>query len=422
MNVIHSFIETAESEAKAKAEAERAQQEHLAQVARREVDSVIKNVLGEVGTGTFEAENGKRLVRGWRKILVDEMDSFYVVAEQQGGSNREFTCYVTDIKPTERRNYYPHRHEKVIEIRLAPGNVLPDTVRVALGQFFRAQQIRYLEQVKDQEKQEELVKQARIKEIENLFRYHRQSVGFPQTVETADAIFAKLHNLSPERDEEWDTLRQRWEEQFELLKQDMVEAREKKDEQARLRAEYKAAKETYQTEFAAYWAEKERIYAVNLDRFEALQARWESPFTIYYLTYALVATDKEEGERYLETKTVTCLHPADGEYHRVIRFGKVTLVKYAHEVSQTAPVEVRPGDTSGFGIDVGVFTGVFEQEIRYPPDVDCEAVARDIADTFEPVPTAPNAPEILAYNDVRTIEGRIKSDDPDYTYSPNNYW
>ncbi len=187
------------------------------------------------------------------------------------------------------------------------------------------------------------------------------------------------------------------------------------------RARYAQQLADYQAVFAAYWAEKTRVQAANATRVEVLQARWNEPYQIYELTYALVAVDGEDGERYLDTKTVICLYPAENGFHRVLKGGQIKAVQVQHPVWFTPPQTVYPAEalTHAPGIDIGKFTGGYEQEIYYPPLADREAVARDIAATMTAIPAEPPQPEELTWKDWKTVRGKVMNDDPNYTYPVN---
>lgn len=409
-----------ESEQQAAAQA-RARQERLEAeraALQAAVDEVIALITNDVTAGEFEVEMNRysdSVVAGWREVRVEELLPFYVVARIGRGDRDEPPVQV--VFASHAPNDTSHKpHGRTLE-------AAADTVGVAA--LLKRQRDGWLQRQADREREAARALAEKMKQLRNDLAAHW---CYPR-LHTEDEARAALERLKayygPEQDADLDDLFTEWQAGHDRLAQENAERAVLEQQRKTEREQYRQSLADYQAAFAAYWAEVQRIGAANTARVEELQARWDQPYQIYELTYALVASaDDEGGERYLETKTVTCLHPAQGDYQQVLSYGQVKLTQFQHVVSWQPPVKVKPTDSNSHapGIDIGKLTGIYEQEIRYHPLTDRAKVAGDIAETMTPLPVEPTPPETIKYDDLKTAKGRVMRNDPEYVYHRPDYW
>ncbi len=262
------------------------------------------------------------------------------------------------------------------------------------------------------------------KEISRLRRYDH-----PKTEAEALALVALATDICPENAEEWQEDLQAWRE---LHARDLAQERDARkkeilgqvrqatrdEDEKRLEhliatgreafpedsqwdaclaqgREVIAARRAYRQALET-WAQR---YTATLRRNRAkaadLLVELAAPVPAWELTYGLCAED-EEGERWVDTRTVTVLneHPDENGYWRVVRWG-VRKVRYLHPVSVT-PQTIHPVRET--------FVPELDRDIEYPPTLTAEAV-RERIDTLglEHLPDLPSVPETLTKEEARNI-------------------
>lgn len=210
----------------------------------------------------------------------------------------------------------------------------------------------------------------------------------------ADAAYLRLAELAPDRQREWQRLRQAWQawhdkQQAEAAEQAKLEG---------LANEYQAFYRQYLLSYAA-------TVKVNAARLAEKQKELDVEYTIWELGYALIA--EEGGERMVETRTAIALGEAIGEngYWLVWEEGQVRNAFYYHLISKKR-LTVRPS-MPGFGkrleTDCGYLSvwPLFQERLV---TWKLEAV---------PLPQPPSPPEDLCRWLIEQAQDRARRDLPD---------
>ncbi|MCL4304000.1 MAG: hypothetical protein KJ077_50415 [Anaerolineae bacterium] len=229
---------------------------------------------------------------------------------------------------------------------------------------------------------------------------------FPATVEAAETLIAEIVELDPAREAQ--ALRVKWQSSFEVYQRLQVQQQERKEAEYQQAQLYQAKLDEFKTAWAAFVAERERIRAINRERYPALQESYNQPFKYYELHYALyVAPDPEEGyDEYVDKDKVDCLANSEGGYHLEIqRNGLVRRFHYksSHVFKVSDEIEILPTDYAYAGrYNIQNLTGDIPH-LFYTPGIHPGMVEAEVKRVFEPVPPEPAPDRMLSYNDVQRV-------------------
>jgi hypothetical protein len=223
--------------------------------------------------------------------------------------------------------------------------------------------------------------------------WHNQLVGSGHvtTKEAAQKALDTLLELAPERESRWMEAYGRW-----------CHWRLEEDDRERQQAEEIAAKQEaageYERACVAYYELVKGIHARNKERVAAVQAEFDESFTIWQLTYALIA--EEDGDRMVDTATVYVSEPEPSHtgYWPVFRNGRLDLYKFFTPVSISGPILTRPSE----GKVSRLFQGTSgHRSISVHPCVTDEQIEAKL--NLEAVPDFPVAPAVLDRYEAESI-------------------
>lgn len=167
-----------------------------------------------------------------------------------------------------------------------------------------------------------------------------------------------------------------------------------------------AARRTYRQALEACAQQRIAVLAANRAKAADLLAELAAPVEACELTYGVCAED-EEGERYVETRSVIVLDadPDEAGYWQAVRrYGSAEPVRYLHPVSVApVPAPVREMDVPELG-----------QSIQYPATRSSDDVRQAIeALELTPLPPLPEAPDALDTSTRETFLRNIREVYPD---------
>lgn len=289
---------------------------------------------------------------------------------------------------------YHHASHRMIQVTDQPG----------FGNFLLERQEKYQKQEAERQQKQA---QNRQKEAEELVRRltNWRLGGFPETEAAAGDVITAVSLLSQAHDLEM--LRQEWQKQLQEMQQfraDQEAERLAGIEQKRLYAEKLAE---FKTAWQRYVAARERIWVVNRARLAPLQEKYNQPFEVYELCYALYVPALDEDGPYAEKESCDCLWPYLDGFHREIgRNGVIRPYRYSdsHIYKIGKEREVQPVSYKNAGRYQLMDLLGEDVALRYTPGTDPEEIAAAVQQTFEPIPDEPAPDPMLSYSDVQKIK------------------
>lgn len=123
-----------------------------------------------------------------------------------------------------------------------------------------------------------------------------------------------------------------------LSRQEQIRQQEK--EEAEKQAALDKRIEEYVAAYQTAEAERQRLDEINTAALAELQKQYDEPTDYYLLTYAIVATDEEYGEKYIEKETAFVLYPEPDRkiFYRRLHKGELSSVSYRHVVQVEGPL------------------------------------------------------------------------------------
>lgn len=119
-----------------------------------------------------------------------------------------------------------------------------------------------------------------------------------------------------------------------LSRQERIRQQEK--EEAEKRAVLDKRIEEYVAAYQTAKAERQRLDGINTTAIAELQKQYDEPTDYYLLTYAVVATDEEYGEK--ETAFVLYPEPDRKIFYRRLHNGELSSISYRHVVQIEGPL------------------------------------------------------------------------------------
>ncbi|MBE7553775.1 MAG: hypothetical protein HS126_22140 [Anaerolineales bacterium] len=395
----HNLIESALAKAKEAEEAEQRkrkkhQDEQIA-LLKRAIQPVLEEL--KLAGATFEEaecgiRNNERDVDYYQvPLLLPGYGRFWLVATPHGPD----MCHVFwENHSHANREYMGNNHDLV---------QLQD--EVGFGNFLLRRKTAY-EKAEEQRrlKQAELRKKEADDLAQRLNNQHRSD--FPTTAEAVEAILSQIAELAPGG---YDIagLRSVWQTNFNLYQQ-RLEQQRLDDEQA---AEHKRRYAEKLEEFKAAWQRfvenREHLWQINRARLAPLQEKYNQPFEVYELCYALYVPALDEDGPYAEKESCDCLWPYLNGFHREIgRNGVIRPYRYSdsHVYKIGMEREVQPVSYKNAGRYQLMDLLGEDVALRYVPGTDPEEIAAAVRQTFEPIPAEPQPDPMLSYNDVKRIQ------------------
>lgn len=234
----------------------------------------------------------------------------------------------------------------------------------------------------------ETIREAKAQEIKKTFNNHLTDLEFTEAIalETLAPYLAEF----PDRKEYIDSFFEAWKERRALYFERQDQQRREREEREASQALRNTLRLGYVIKLAEWMKEHDAIVKNNLTLAALIQEEADlRSYTVYKLTYALIASYEEDGETYREinTRSVWTLYAIPDSFgfwnidgKKIEIYNPVTL-----EMSQVKPSSgilaktVAPG-----GID-----------LYFHPDTTDEAIERIIAG-IEPLPEEPEIPSELA--------------------------
>lgn len=215
-----------------------------------------------------------------------------------------------------------------------------------------------------------------------------------ETEAEADAAYLRLAELAPERQREWQGLRQAWQAWYDKRQAEVAE-------QARL----EALAGEYQAFYRQYLLSRAAAVRASAARLAEKQKELDVEYPVWELEYAVVA--EEDGERVVETRIAHALAGpvAGADYWLIWENGEAKKVFYYHLVSKKR-LTVRPS-MPGFGkrleTDCGYLSvwPLFQERLV---TWKLEAV---------PLPQPPSPPEDLCHWLIEQAQDMARRDLPD---------
>jgi hypothetical protein len=229
--------------------------------------------------------------------------------------------------------------------------------------------------------------------------------------EAAEAALASLLELDPDNAAEWHKIHTDWLDWYDRQQADKAQKEENKKQEQQAVEQYRSALEKY-------WAEAQRIDEHNKSAVDRLQAKYDAPFDIWKLDYAIVADDPEYGGREVDTRRVTVLNekPDEDGFWTVYNYG-LKQRKIYNPVSLEGPQQVRPTD-GGNDVSENIVASNVCASIRlyYHPAEDRDKIKAELDTVLMPYPEKPEPPPILASYTIQDIERNIFGYPDGYDY------
>jgi hypothetical protein len=402
----NNLIESALTKARAAEEAEQKkrqkhQDEQIA-LLKRAIEPILAE-LKEAGATFEEPEcgirNNDRDVDYYQvPINLPGYAKFWLVATPHGPD----MCHVFWENHSHGNRQYVTDHE-TIQVQDEPG----------FGKFLLKRKAAR-EKAEEQRRQKQA--ELRKKEADSLaLRLGNQHRGdFPTSAEAAEAILSQIAELA-HGGFDIAGLRTVWQTNFNLYQQRLEKERLDNEQTAERKRIYTEKLAAFEQAHQAWRAERERIWKFNRERFPALQEKYNQPFEIYELCYALYVPALDEDGPYIEKESCDCLWPYQNGFHREIsRRGAIHPYRYAetHVYKIGEEREVRPVNYRHAGRYSLLELLGEDVALCYVPGTHPEEIAEAVRQAFKAVPDEPQPDPMLNYNDVRRIMlGKEPEDD-----------
>lgn len=235
--------------------------------------------------------------------------------------------------------------------------------------------------------------------------------------EQAAALLAELAGLVPA--EEVALTERQWQARWKLRQEYLAALAADEAAEQQARAEYKLALDGYKAAYRAWHEAATAVRAANKAHADELQVRFNEPFGLYRLVYAIGIV--EEGDKFVEERSVECLAPAPGggRHWEITSGGRVknfwynpALVLKIGETRQTTPLEYHRAP----GVGLWQYTGQDDDILYYAPGREPAEAAAALAAVMQAVPAEPEPPEGLRYEDVKSVRGQVMLDDDSYRW------
>lgn len=215
-------------------------------------------------------------------------------------------------------------------------------------------------------------------------------------LERARVSHSELMRLLPDEKERWDKLLASF-----IEGKTSKQASEKKEADARV--EMDRLTEEYKTQYRNFVNERKLTVEKNQSLAASIQPEFDQPYQVYELTYALIARDEEESEKYLETRTTWLSQQErgqDGMY--VLISGKPK--EFLHPVS-VQPFTFKPSEGAA-GSD---HIEIHEATIYCHTSRKEELASRIETLGFQEIPTSEHIvePQHFSYGEGRGIRSQI---------------